>query len=141
VVTQESLGGDLVVTPPPTTQSPKRENERYTLTDSDTDCMAHIWKVFPKRDVPPPYAAFVAAFRNLRIDGVPYADLVQSAHGYAAYVTKNSVEPKYVKTIHRFYMDDSWKSYCVKTVLGRTREEWARSGQDVAEFDKLADSA
>jgi len=26
----------------------------------------------------------------------------------------------------------------VVTVEGRTREEWARSGQDVAEFDRLA---
>jgi len=137
-VSSESPSPVTVVTPPPTTQSPKREEERPTLTDSDISCMAHIWKVFPKRDVPTPYGAFASAFYNLRMEGVPYDDLVQSAHGYAAYVTKNSVEPKYVKTIHRFYMDDSWKSYCVKTVLGRTREEWARSGQDVAEFDLLS---
>lgn len=140
-VTQESLGGDLVVTTPPTTQSPKRYTERYTLTNDDTRCMKYCWEVFPKRDVPSPYPAFAAAFRELRIAGAPLDALAQSAHGYAAYVVKNGVEPKFVKTIHRFYADDTWKAYCIKTVEGRTREEWARSGQDVAEFDRLAGGA
>ena len=53
-------------------------------------------------------------------------------------MTKNGTEQKYIKTIHRFFADDSWKAFCEQTVGGRTRDEWARSGQDVEEFDKMA---
>ena len=136
-VTQESLGDDAVVTPPPTPQSPKRLKERYTITSEDTQCMAYCWEAFPKRDLPTPYPLWVVAYRDLRTAGVSCDDIVTAAHGYAAYVLKEGTEPRYVKTIHRFYADGSWSSYCTKTVQGRTREEWARSGQDVAEFDRM----
>jgi hypothetical protein len=99
--------------------------------------MAYCWGVFPKRDMPTPYPLWVVAFRDLRMAGVSCDDIAKAAHGYAAYVTKEGTDPKYVKTIHRFFADGSWESYCVKTVEGRTRDEWARSGQDVAEFDRL----
>jgi hypothetical protein len=137
-VTQESLGGDTGVTTPLTTQSPKRVKERYILTSDDTQCMKYCWETFPKRDVPSPYPAFIAAFTALRMAGVPCDDIAQSAQGYAAYAAKSGTEPKFVKTIHRFYMDESWKAFCVHIVGGRTSDEWARSGQDVAEFDRLA---
>ena len=136
-VTQESLGGDLSVTPPPTTQSPKRPKERHTLTSDDAKCMAYCWETFPKRDMPSPYPLFIVAYRDLRLSGVSCDDIAKAAHGYAAHVLKNGTEPKYVKTIHRFYSDESWKAFCTHTVGGRTRDEWARSGQDVAEFDRL----
>ena len=125
------------VTTPPSAQSPKRVKERYTLTGDDTQCMAYCWGVFPKRDMPTPYPLWVVAFRDLRMAGVSCDDIAKAAHGYAAYVTKEGTDPKFVKTIHRFFADGSWESYCVKTVGGRTRDEWARSGQDVAEFDRL----
>ena len=125
------------VTPPPSAQSPKRVKERYTLTGDDTQCMAYCWGVFPKRDMPTPYPLWVVAFRDLRMAGVSCNDIAKAAHGYAAYVAKEGTDPKFVKTIHRFFADGSWESYCVKTVGGRTRDEWAQSGQDVAEFDRL----
>lgn len=136
-VTAESPTPVTVVTPPLTTQSPKREEERYTITSDDRQCMAYCWTTFPKRDIPTPYAPFAVAFRDLRAAGVSCDDIAAAAHGYAAYVLKEGTEPKYIKTIHRFFADGSWESHCTKTVGGRTRDEWARSGQDVAEFDRL----
>jgi hypothetical protein len=137
-VTQESLGGDLVVTPPPTTQSPKREKERYRLTDEQKSGMDYIWSIFPQRTVPHLYVPFAAAFSALCEGGTTTGALVRSAEGYVNAVIKDGTDPKYIKTLHRFYADDSWKAYCVLTVEGRTRDEWARSGQDVAEFDRLS---
>ena len=136
-VSTESPTPVTAVTPPPSAQSPKRVKERYTLTGDDTQCMAYCWGVFPKRDMPTPYPLWVVAFRDLRMAGVSCDDIAKAAHGYAAYVAKEGTDPKFVKTIHRFFADGSWESYCVKTVGGRTRDEWARSGQDVAEFDRL----
>jgi hypothetical protein len=136
-VPTESPTPASTVTPPPSVQSPKRVKERYTLTGEDMQCMAYCWDVFPKRDMPTPYPLWVVSFRDLRMAGVSCDDIAKATHGYAAYVAKEGTDPKFVKTIHRFYADGSWESYCVKTVGGRTREEWARSGQDVAEFDRL----
>lgn len=137
-VSLQSLPPVTAVAPPPSVQSPKRVKERYTLTDDDKDCLSYCWATFPKRDMPTPYPLWVVAFRDLRTAGVSCDDIAKAAQGYAAYVTKEGTDPKYVKTIHRFYADGSWESHCVKTVGGRTREEWARSGQDVEEFDKMA---
>lgn len=137
-VSTESPAPVTTVTPPPSVQSPKRVKERYVLTGDDTQCMSYCWSTFPKRDVPSPYPLFVVAYRDLRMAGVSCDDIAKAAHSYAAYVTKNGTEQKYIKTIHRFFADDSWKAFCEQTVGGRTREEWARSGQDVEEFDKMA---
>lgn len=136
-VTQESLGGDLVVTPPPTTQSPKREKERYTLTDDDTSAMNHIWSVFPKRDTPHIYLPFAEAYKALRVAGVAPARLCRAAEAYAIAAGRAGTDPKYIKGMHRFFSDGTWEAYAVPLVGGRTREEWARSGQDVAEFDRM----
>jgi len=137
-VSTESPTPVTTVTPPPSEQSPKRVKERYTLTGDDTQCMAYCWSTFPKRDVPSPYPLFAVAYRDLRTAGVSCDDIAKAASSYAAYVTKNGTEQKYRKTIHRFYTDESWKTFCEQTVGGRTRDEWARSGQDVEEFDKMA---
>ena len=137
-VSTESPTPVTAVTPPLSVQSPKRVKERYVLTGDDTQCMSYCWSTFPKRDVPSPYPLFVVAYRDLRMAGVSCDDIAKAAHSYAAYVTKNGTEQKYIKTIHRFYADDSWRAFCEQTVGGRTRDEWARSGQDVEEFDKMA---
>ena len=137
-VSTESPTPVTAVTPPLSVQSPKRVKERYVLTGDDTQCMSYCWSTFPKRDVPSPYPLFVVAYRDLRTAGVSCDDIAKAAHSYAAYVTKNGTEQKYIKTIHRFYADDSWRAFCEQTVGGRTRDEWARSGQDVEEFDKMA---
>jgi len=137
-VSLQSLPPVTAVAPPPSVQSPKRVKERYTLTDDDKACLSYCWATFPKRDMPTPYPLWAVAFRDLRTAGVSCDDIAKAAQGYAAYVTKEGTDPKYVKTIHRFYADGSWESHCVKLVGGRTRDEWARSGQDVEEFDKMA---
>ena len=137
-VTQESLGGDTGVTTPLTTQSPKRLKERYTLTSDDNLAMKFIWLVFPKRDVPNPYVPFVESYKALRLHGADIDRMCKAADSYAAAVIKAGTDPKFVKTPHRFYADGTWEAYAVATVGGRTRDEWARSGQDVAEFDRLA---
>lgn len=51
---------------------------------------------------------------------------------------------QYVLGAVRFYRDGVWQQYAAPRVEGRTREEWARSGQDVAVFDAavaVADAA
>lgn len=137
-VTQESLGDDLGVTPPPTTQSPKREKERYTITEVDKVAMDHIWYVFPKRDTPHIWLPFAEAYKALRMTGVAPNQLCSAAEAYAIAMGKAGTDRKYIKGMHRFFSDGTWESYAIPMVEGRTREEWARSGQDVAEFDRMA---
>ena len=136
-VTQESLGGDLAVTTPPTTQSPKREKERYTLTEVDKVAMDHIWSVFPKRDAPHIYLPFAEAYKFLRLAGISPNQLCSAAEAYAIAMGKAGTDRKYIKGMHRFFSDGTWENYAIPMVEGRTREEWARSGQDVAEFDRM----
>ena len=136
-VTQESLGGDLAVTTPPTTQSPKREKERYTLTEVDKVAMEHIWSVFPKRDAPHIYLPFAEAYKFLRLAGISPNQLCSAAEAYAIAMGKAGTDRKYIKGMHRFFSDGTWENYAIPMVEGRTREEWARSGQDVAEFDRM----
>jgi isocitrate dehydrogenase kinase/phosphatase len=68
-------------------------------------------------------------------------NLYRAAQRYAESVLRERTEPKFVKSLHGFFSDDYWRAYDVALVEGRTREEWARSGQDVAEFDRLAGSS
>jgi hypothetical protein len=63
--------------------------------------------------------------------------LVRAAERYATHCALNKTEPQYVKSLPRFFADDFWRAYDVALVHGRTREEWARSGQDVLVFDQL----
>lgn len=140
-VTQESLGDDLGVTPPPTPQSPKRYTERSNKTVHSPalrPLMDDLWLQYPKRLTPHIYSAVKVQVSALLTAGVSPTALYNAARRYSAYVVAQSVEPKFVKSMHGFFMDDYWRAYDIQTVQGRTREEWARSGQDVAEFDRLA---
>ena len=136
-VTQESLGDDTVVTPPPTPQSPKRLKERYTITEVDKVAMDHIWSVFPKRDAPHIYLPFAEAYKALRMAGVAPNQMCSAAEAYAIATGRAGTDRKYIKGMHRFFSDGTWENYAIPMVEGRTREEWARSGQDVAEFDRM----
>jgi hypothetical protein len=136
-VSTESPTSVTAVTPPPSAQSPKRVKERYTLTSDDNLALKFIWRVFPQRNVPNPYVPFVEAYKALRILGADIDRICKAADSYAVAVVKAGTEPKFVKSPHRFLLDGTWEAYAVATVGGRTREEWARSGQDVAEFDRL----
>ena len=93
---------------------------------------------YPERPEPVIWPALRKELNVLVKDGVPMAQLIAAAHRYAAHCSLNRTEPRYVKTLHRWLADGTWRAYDVVTVHGRTREEWKRSGQDVLEFDRLA---
>jgi Helix-turn-helix domain len=145
-VTLESPGGDTTVTPPPTTQSPKRYTERYNSTkvekilrDEDfVRAMEKIWAIYPPRPEPYPYVAVRKAVALEAQKGVRLSSLINAAERYRQIVDKEQTDPRYVRSPVRFYGEEIWRQYAVTTVHGRTREEWARSGQDVLEFDRLA---
>lgn len=85
-----------------------------------------IHDVYPERDVPHPYVPTRTAVLDLLKQGVEPLDLIRAARNYAAYCAKE------------VYRDGIWQQFNLVTVHGRTRDEWARSGQDVSEFDRLA---
>jgi hypothetical protein len=98
-----------------------------------------IYLIFPSRDIPHVFLPFRTAIVALvQEEGVTPHALYQAALNYGVYCAKAQTEPKYIKSLHRFYADGVWEHYQTTMVHGRTRQEWARSGQDVAEFDRLA---
>jgi len=148
-VTPVSGGGDTADGGGVTPQSPKRYKERYNITVPKTvkseaqhpalsDVVDAIWAVYPQRLMPHPFIPFRAAVSTLLSAGVHPDNLYRAASRYAESVLRERTEPKFVKSLHGFYSDDYWRAYDITLVEGRTREEWARSGQDVAEFDRLS---
>lgn len=149
-VTGGAEGGDYVDGGGVTTQSPKRSTEREKINDKAKDrhkdllviaLMDDVYRVFPQRDMPHQYVPARKAVAELLASGEHPESLYRAALRYGEYVVRSGTEPKYVKSLHGFFMNDYWRSYATKTVNGRTREEWARSGQDVSEFDRLAGAA
>lgn len=146
-VTLESGGGDTGVGGGVTLESPKRYTERITSTNTSriapevvSEAAHTIWRVFPKRPEGYSFAAMRKVLTARVAEGVPVEELVLACQHYAAHCLKEQTDARYVKSPLRFLSDESWKPF-VETqpvVFGRTRDEWARSGQDVAEFDRLA---
>lgn len=141
---QNDTGGDTVVASGVTTQSPKRYRERY-ISICAQSVLKRIWTIFPARDEPVPYPAALKAISTALSSGATDADIdrlaqqfISAAESYAQHVQREGTEKKYRKSMVRFFTDGAWEAFTVKKVHGRTREEWARSGQDVAEWDKLA---
>ena len=147
-VTPVSGGGDTADGGGVTAVSPKR----YKLTVNTTkppkvvstqhpalsDLTHAIWAVYPPRLTPHLFVPSRAAIATLLAAGVHPDNLYRAASRYAESVLRERTEPKFVKSLHGFFTDDYWRAYDITLVEGRTREEWARSGQDVAEFDPLA---
>jgi len=140
-VTMQSGGGDSVVGGGVTTQSPKRlKNDKTNdLRKLANLVLREVWTVYPKRETPhlfpPALKAMTEALRN----GADPSRLVQAAALYGQEVVKKGTEPRFVRSITRFYADGAWEHYASEVrVHGRTRDEWARSGQDVIEFDLLS---
>jgi len=96
---------------------------------------------YPKRPEEPPYPALLKAVDAALAAGATPHQLERAADRYRVHCQLNGTEPQYVKSLVRFLTDGVWQTYDVKTVYGRTREEWARSGQDVLEFDRLLEEA
>jgi hypothetical protein len=149
-VTPVSGGGDTADGGGVTAVSPKR----YKLTVNTTkppkvvstqhpalsELTHAIWAVYPPRLTPHLFVPSRAAIATLLAAGVSPDNLYRASQRYAESVLRERTEPKFVKSLHGFFTDDYWRAYDVALVEGRTREEWARSGQDVAEFDRLAGS-
>lgn len=144
-LTLESQGGDSAVTPPPTAQSPKRleENDKPNEMRSFVlQVTKAVFSVFPKRDTPHLFPPALRAIAQCLKDGASPDRLVEAASLYAQEIQRKGTESKFVRSIARFYGDGAWEHYAAEVrVHGRTRDEWARSGQDVAEFDRLAQGA
>ena len=100
--------------------------------------VGEIHALYPERDMPNPHVPTRTVIMALLKDGVAPLELLRAARNYRTYCEKERIEPKFRIGSTRFYRDGIWQKYAVATVYGRTREEWARSGQDVAEFDRLA---
>jgi hypothetical protein len=127
----------IAVTP----KRPKRTTPPNAISAEEQGIVDALWKTYPKRPESPPFIPVRNAALALLRSGVSGERLIRAAHRYAAQCALNQVDPKYVKSLHRFLTDGAWEVYDVKTVYGRTREEWARSGQDVLEFDRLLEEA
>ena len=125
---------------PATAAAPKRpkgtipHNELVELVDA-------LKEAYPKRPEEPPYPALLKVAGAALAEGATADQLYRAAKRYAAHCQLNATEPKYVRSLVRFLTEDGWRAYDVATVHGRTREEWARSGQDVLEFDRLLEEA
>ena len=131
-------GGQVIAVTP---KRPKRTTPPNVFSAEEQEIVDALWKTYPKRPEPPPFIPVRNAALALLRSGVSGERLVRAAHRYATQCALNQVDPKYVKSLHRFLTDGAWEVYDVKTVHGRTREEWARSGQDVLEFDRLLEEA
>jgi hypothetical protein len=138
---------DTGVTPPPTQPchptpdiavSPKRPKETTPSNDPAVQqVMDHVWRRYPKRPEPHPFIPARKAVTETLARGASPQQLIRAVERYRAHCILNETEPQYVKSVQRFFSDDVWQTYDVQMVHGRTREEWARSGQDVLEFDRL----
>lgn len=149
-VSGESEGGVTGVTPPPSQESPKREEERSTKRSSSAEltslfedvafksALYDIWNNYPPRPEPYSFVATRRTVAELVQAGAQLPVLMASARKYAQHVLRSQTDKRYVKGIVSFFRDGVWEQYAQVTVHGRTREEWARSGQDVSEFDRMA---
>lgn len=112
-----------------------------TMTAADlelADIMASIWSAYPERDMPHPYVATRHEVKALLKQGIERRRLINAAARYAKQCVFDKIEPKFRIGPVRFFRDGIWQKFDVAVVEGRTREEWARSGQDLDLFDTQA---
>jgi hypothetical protein len=109
------------------------------ITPDEAACVDRIWGLYPRRPEPYPFVGVRNAILTLLREGVSARTLMDAAVRYGHDVQRRQVEPQYICGMVRFFRDGLWKGYAHgPMVFGRSREEWARSGQDVLEFDRLA---
>lgn len=149
VVSGDSADGGGVTQQSPerpnrTTQPNKRSGSKSVIVKSvmplsreEDSAVRMVWDAYPLRDTPHNYVMARNAVVTLMRESIPAATLLDAVMVYRRKVERERTEPKYVKSLHGFFTDDYWRVFSVARVYGRTREEWARSGQDVAEFDRL----
>ena len=122
----------------PAFKMPTTEPERSQVVNALTD---EILTLYPERDTPHNIRYSRDGVRTALDSGADPDDLLRAARNYRVECEREGYIPKFRIGVPRFYTDNIWKRYLTVTVYGRTREEWARSGQDVAEFDRLAKQA
>lgn len=118
----------------------QRQNKKERLQFANL-LVGDIHSLYPERDVPHPHVPTRTAVMELLDQGADPMALLRAARSYAAYCEKEGTPPKYRMGSTRFYRDGVWQKFSAATVHGQTREEWARSGRDVLEFDRLAGAA
>lgn len=136
-VTPGGTSGDTPGVSAVTPKRPKRTSQQNDYSAQEIEVVDAVWRAYPKRPEPHPFIAARKAVVAVLRSGVSGTKLVRAVQRYATHCALNKTEPQYVKSIPRFFADDVWRVYDVAMVHGRTREEWARSGQDVLEFDRL----
>lgn len=121
-----------------TTKAPKPKADDGPTAD-ELDVVRAVLTQYPARPEPVPYVPVRNAVIALLRDGHDGATLVKAALRYHSTVQRAQTEPGFVIGAVRFFAQGVWEAYRdVVTVYGRTRDEWRRSGQDVAEFDRMA---
>jgi hypothetical protein len=123
---------------PETPEAPKPKVN--SASPVELEAVNRVWGLYPKRPEPYPWIAVRNILLELLQAGHTEQALVTATTRYAQDVVRQNIEPRYVTGIVRFFRDGLWQQYADATprVFGRSREEWARSGQDVLEFDRLA---
>jgi hypothetical protein len=96
-----------------------------------------IFEVYPERTDPHPFVPTRTAVMDLLKNGEEAETLIRAARNYRSYCAREGTLKMYVIGPVRFYRDAVWTQHKEVRVEGRTREQWARSGQDVAEFDRI----
>lgn len=101
--------------------------------------MDKLWEIYPRREegVDHPFVPWRNEIEALLRKGAPPANLIRAAIRYRQEVESGEVVLKYMLGPVRFYRDGHWRTYGVPMVYGMNREEWARAGKDVLEFDRL----
>lgn len=116
-------------------------DSRKRWNELTPDVMAVLHEIYPLRDANTkhPFVPWRQEVRDLLRAGARPADLIRAAERYRTEVENgDEMTRKYMLGPVRFYRDGHWRNYCIVSVYGMTREEWARAGKDVLEFDRLA---
>lgn len=125
---------------PTSADRPTKKTDPAWLTYGNA-VVGDIFAVYPERDTPHPFVAVRTEVIALLKAGEDADVLIRAARNYRDHCVKEMTPPRFVIGPVRFYRDTLWRRHKAVTVEGRTREEWALSGQDVAEFDRLAGEA
>ena len=109
------------------------------ISTEDQGVAQRLFKDYPARDGDNSYIAAQKAVQELLRQGVSESAMRLAMESYAAYLRRTGkIKSVYVKTMGRFFgADGSWKDYAIVRADGQTRAQWAQSGKDVLEFDRL----
>lgn len=119
-----------------TSTEPRPKTEQQLVYD----WLLLLGEIYPLRPEPVNMVRLlkiVKAMPELKDRVVQEAALV-GAKAYAHQVAVEGTEPKYVASIYRFVEEAGWRNWGLRVeprVHGLTRQQWIRTGQDVAVWD------